>query len=125
LAFIDARNNVVHEFGHAFAHRWRASIPNPSNPDEMIPNPAHPYNMYPASALQEEGWPESPASAQLTWRQHPAQWDRDKNGNIVPVRGEYFADTFLGWTFDTWGTGNIANTRREFMITNMVEWLTP
>jgi RHS repeat-associated protein len=118
MAFVDARNNVVHELGHAFAYHWSASIPGSDG--EAIPNPAHPYNVFPGSFLtdQPDSWPVSPTSAGLTWRQHPSRFD-----NGVSSRGEVFADMFLGWTFNKWGSGEIGSQRRDFMTTNMVEWL--
>jgi hypothetical protein len=86
MAYIEARNNVVHELAHAFAAQWVSRVTDPNNHDETIPNPTHPYNLYPATAMIEEGWPESPLGAELTWRQHPAHWDIDENGNVVNVR---------------------------------------
>jgi hypothetical protein len=107
MAFIANRNLVVHELGHAFASRWKDS------------NPQHPYQAVTDKYMNEEGWAISPDSAKLTWRQHPSSMD---NGTFIA--GEVFADMFLGWTFDTWGSGNMGAARQYFMNTNIVEWIT-
>jgi len=74
--------------------------------------------------LNEDGWPVSPVSAQKKWRQHPSSMDKDP-GTGVTTRypGEVFADMFLGWTFNTWGSGSMGAMRKNLMTTNMVEWL--
>jgi hypothetical protein len=105
MAAIEARNNIVHEFGHAFADLWYKR--------DGSYDPHGPYTNIDQDLLVEGGFHESPISARLTWRQHP--------GDTGP--SEIFADMFLGWTFDAWGSNDLGNRRSEFMTTNMSEWV--
>ena len=105
-AATSARNNVVHELGHAFAARWRSGAES------------GPYNTIGSFEnrrlrLTAQGFHPSPESASLTWRQHPS-----------PQGNEVFADMFLGWTFDMWDSGAMGVRRERFMATNMAEWVT-
>jgi hypothetical protein len=105
MAALEARNNIVHEFGHAFADLWYMKD-GPYSPDG-------PYSSIPGKLLVEGGFHISPVSARLTWRQHL--------GDTSP--NEIFADMFLGWTFDTWASDDLGNDRADFMTTNMSEWI--
>jgi RHS repeat-associated protein len=122
MAYMSATNNAVHELGHAFAYRWPASIPDPNGlAGSTINNPDNPVNQVPLALLTDlAGWPESPESAHLTWRQHPCSMD---DGTCYA--GEVFADMFLGWTYSTYGSDETGTARKEFMTTNMAEWLNP
>ena len=128
MAYIANRNLVVHEIGHAFANKIPTRIDDPNNPDPTatIENPEHPANSVDSYKnqilLNERGWPVSPVSANLTWRQHPRSFDK---GTFLPI--EVFADMFLGWTFEEWGSDlkdrEIVDARKSFMHENMSRWL--
>ena len=98
MAFISARNNMVHELGHVLTYNWSSK-----NLDNV-----------PGGLLNEEGWPESPASANITWRQHPSRFDE---GTVYP--GEVFADMFLGRVYNKWGAGTTGDRRREYITDAM------
>jgi RHS repeat-associated protein len=104
MAFADARNNIVHELGHAFAQKWYR---NDSTYDS-----GGPYVNIPGYLRNEEGFHDSPVSAHLTWRQHPNNTSQQ----------EIFADMFLGWTFNMWANNDAGSERADFMTQNMVEW---
>jgi RHS repeat-associated protein len=109
MAFALARNNVVHELGHAFALRWY-------NTDGTY-DASGPYTNIPRELVGgDEGFAESPPSAQRTWRQHPCV----ASDSACPH--ETFADMFLGWTYNTWGSREIVD-RDGFMTTNMADWV--
>jgi len=100
-AHVSARNNIVHELGHAFANRFRANGP------------------YQAMGLSEnrylvgdEGFHPSPITAQRTWRQHPGD-----------SPNEAFADMFLGWVYGMWADDRRGRARDYFMTVNMAEWV--
>ena len=114
MAFTDARNNIVHELGHAFANLWNTNDPN--NPYDQ----SGPYgNEQPIDSdyLNNNGFYPSPISAQLTWRQHPCNTAGAACGH------ETFADMFLGWTFGKWADNNAGEWRDNYMTTNMAEWV--
>jgi len=100
-AHISARNNIVHEFGHAFANRFKAN-----GPYQAMGLSASSY------LVGNEGFHPSPITAQRTWRQHP--------GNSP---NEAFADMFLGWTYGMWADDRIGIARDDFMTVNMAEWV--
>jgi hypothetical protein len=104
MAFVNARNNIVHELGHAFANR----LANDSTgPLDILESP------YLLSLRDEEGFHLSPESASRTWRQHP--------GNTSP--SEIFADMFLGWTYNEWADDEYGEKRALFMDSNMPYWI--
>jgi hypothetical protein len=105
MAALEARNNIVHEFGHAFADLWYKS--------DGSYDPSGPYMNIDEDLLVEGGFHDSPSSARLTWRQHP--------GDTSP--NEIFADMFLGWTFNAWGNNELGNDRSTFMTTHMTQWI--
>ncbi len=112
MAFISARNNIVHELGHAFANRWSLKGGGYSY--------GSPY--YTGTLPQEllgtdEGFAISPISASRTWRQHPIKMT---NGG---AQSEIFADMFLGWTFSTWGNNKMGKKRSSFMNSYMPSWI--
>ncbi|MDD5760076.1 MAG: hypothetical protein PHI06_13455 [Desulfobulbaceae bacterium] len=108
MAFINARNNVVHELGHAFAQLFYGS--------DRKYDEKGPYLNIPDEFLNNEGFYKSPPSASRTWQQHPC------TKNDCPPQ-EIFADMFLGGTFDTWASGEIGPMRDVFMTTNMTIWI--
>ncbi len=103
MAFTSARNNVVHELGHSFART--------SNDLKL--------DTLPGKFMSEDGWPTSPISANLTWRQHPSSMD---GGQFLS--GEVYADMFLGWTFGVWGQDpeGYGAARRNYMTNSMEEF---
>ena len=128
MAYVANRNLVVHELGHAFGYKIpeRIDDPNNSDPAVTIKNPDHPANRVGnyqnKILLSDRGWPVSPVSANRTWRQHPCS---DDLGTCYEI--EVFADMFLGWIFDEWGTDprdiEIVNARKDFMREYMPHWL--
>jgi RHS repeat-associated protein len=128
IAYIANRNLVVHELGHAFGYKFPERIDDPNNSDPTVTtkNPDHPANRVGnyrnKILLSDRGWPVSPVSANRTWRQHPCS---DDLGTCYEI--EVFADMFLGWTFDEWGTDprdiEIVNARKDFMREYMPHWL--
>ena len=117
MAFVDARNNVVHEFGHVFANLWYYR----NDEGNSVYDPSGPYgteHAIPIKYLSDEGfylYPE-PTSATHTWRQHPCDAD-----GCSPH--EVFADMFLGWTFGKWADNNVGTWRDNYMTTNMASWV--
>jgi RHS repeat-associated protein len=114
MAFALARNNVVHELGHAFANRWW-------NKDGTY-DASGPYKNIPSGLVQDQGgfhlppgYPNSPA--ERMWRQHPCGASDSACGN------ETFADMFLGWTYGAWDSNPMGSKRDTFMTTNMAEWV--
>ncbi len=133
LAFPDAKNNIVHEFGHTFASLWWV--------DKDTYDQSGPYGtgQIPGNLLNEYGFYPSPESASYTWRQHP--------GDTGPH--EILADMYTGWAFGVWANdfdwSNVDATiypeqagmnaariqleistgvlRDKFMTTNMAEWV--
>ena len=99
-----ARNNIVHELGHAFGQIWYK---------RGIYNESGPYVAIPKDLLNEEGWIMLDPPYSNTWRQHP----NDSSG------GEVFADMFLGWTFDVFMDDGVGSKRRSTMTTNMTDWI--
>jgi hypothetical protein len=114
LAFTDARNNVVHELGHAFGQKWYVWDPNAQ---EIVYRPDGPYLNIPSEMQNNEGFHPSPSSARLTWRQHPC------TAADTGCAGETFADMFLGWTFGAWANSPEGQIRDAFMTTKMPEWI--
>ena|GEM_PF-7005760 len=98
------RNNVVHELGHAF---------------DLV--------------LGRQG--RSAVSADWTHLSRSGCGRGDKCGFASPLgwmdwvmnpaneAGEIFADQFLGWTFSRWDSTDLGDYRRDWMNTDMVEWL--
>ena len=109
MAAIEARNTVVHELAHAFGQLWYR--------EDGTYDPEGPYVNIPAGMLDNDGFYPSPASASLTWRQHPCM------AGDYGCANEVFADMALGWTFDMWASDRYGEERNFFMITNMAEWV--
>ncbi|MBI5823368.1 MAG: RHS repeat-associated core domain-containing protein [Chloroflexi bacterium] len=112
-----ARNNVIHELGHAF--NWAMNqtpelrLTNDMGFDELLLRDPD-SNSYSGFASRNN---------ERTWVQNPAT-----------TASEVFADQFLGWTMNKWQTdaGNRygkwtvqSATRANWMTTNMAEWLYP
>jgi RHS repeat-associated protein len=111
MAALEARNNIIHELGHAFADIWyrKDGSYDPKGPYVNIPGDN--------DMLSNRGFHPSPVSARLTWRQHPC------TAGDFGCANEVFADMFLGWTFDTWESDRFGKARDLFMTTNMSEWI--
>jgi hypothetical protein len=133
-----ARNNVIHEMGHAFAKNWPETSPSGSDleyyrsrPEEVNPAIvlawAQEYQGLPEHYIP--GFPNRPnpanerpgkyygfASQQniLTW-----QVAVTKAGDV----GEEFADQFLGWTFGKWENFPEGIMRDNFMKKYMPGWI--
>jgi hypothetical protein len=139
-----ARNNVVHELGHAFSKNW----PEASLTSEQLEYFRwHPEETNPAIVLawaqSYQGLPEhyvagfpdrhNPTDGSLgnydgfASQQNQLTWQMAVTNAGDP--GEEFADQFLGWTFDTWERGpdssftNYATLRRNFMDRYMPGWI--
>jgi hypothetical protein len=107
IAELSARNNVVHELGHAFGQQWY-------NADGTY-DPSGPYGQIDDDLLlNEAGFAQNPTaypqSAVYLWRQHPGDMSSS----------EIFADMFLGWTYNTWDSDDIG--RGAFMEQHMRIW---
>jgi len=115
MAFINARNNVVHELGHAFAQIWYVWNPDTRKSDYLSTGP---YSNVPGELVNNEGFYPNPEHEELTWRQHPCTAGESGCGN------EVFAYMFLGWTFDKWGNDalGIGSLRDELMTNQMDDW---
>ncbi len=115
LAFALARNNVVHELGHAFANLWWSIDPESKKPDYPDDGPYKVVGAYEnREVLSNEGFHPSPDAGRLLWRQHPQDH---------PTANEVFADMFLGWAFDTWADDSPGTDRDAFITTHMEEWI--
>jgi hypothetical protein len=109
VAFISARNNVVHELAHAFANRWDYE------------ETSGPYATgIPIKYQNNDGFYPSPPSTERTWRQHPCTYTTNPN-----CGHEVFADQFLGWTFGMWDDSKMGTWRRDYMSLYMPIWLAP
>jgi hypothetical protein len=131
-----ARNNVVHELGHAFSNYWSNSL--------LDADREHPENTHPAIVL---AWTQSfpgyaeyyingfpnrpdPTDSQLgsfygfASEQNRLTWQVAVANAGDP--SEEFADQFLGWTFDTWQPPDELNygpMRRDWMDKYMPGWI--
>jgi hypothetical protein len=106
IAITLARNNVVHEFGHAFGSLLNAIHPN-----------WKPYSNIDRSWTgSEKGYHPSPDSARATWRQARSADDYN-TGNQV------FADMFLGWVFNAWADDKWGSWRGDEMFDFMSLWM--
>jgi hypothetical protein len=130
-----ARNNVVHELGHAFENLWKASAKN-----RFDPASSHPANVL--------GWTQSfqgfeeyfmkdfpnrsdfPADADKNWRgpnsgfasrQNELIWQMSTNQ--AGATTEEFADQFLGWTFGVWADSDEGTMRSQWMDEYMPLWV--
>jgi hypothetical protein len=131
-----ARNNVVHELGHAFSNFWSNSL---AEADRV-----HPENTHPAIVLAWtqsfpgyfeyyiNGFPNRPDPVDgslgqfygFASEQNRLTWQVAVTNAGDP--SEEFADQFLGWTFDTWqppGKSNYGPMRREWMDKYMPGWI--
>jgi hypothetical protein len=118
--YLRARNNVVHELGHAFD----ASFAN--QPSNLLGITQTSNSKYPNRAdfppVHSPSWigPKSGFASgqnQFTW-----QMSYSNAGST----SEEFADQFLGWTFNTWDTSpgqNNGQMRSDWMNKYMVGWL--
>lgn len=115
LAFMEGRNNVVHELGHAFAQKWYYK-------DNSGYDPTGPYATLPYSLVNNnDGFYPSPDEAKLTWRQHPYPCDTTISN---PYCGnEDYADMFLGWTYGKWASNEVGMGREKHMNDSMPNWV--
>ncbi len=141
-----ARNNVVHELGHAFSKFWSETQPNEN---EIAYARQHPEEVNPVIVLSwvqdYQGYPEyyvpnypkrnTPALGDSTLgsfsgfasQQNQLTWQVAVTNAGLP--SEVYADQFLGWTFDTWqrrSDGSFhddAVLRRNFMDKYMPGWI--
>jgi len=137
-----ARNNVVHELGHAFSDYWSYSQ---SDADR-----AHPENTHPAIVL---GWTQGDYPA---YTEYIVEGFADRLDPVKNEKGEYsagnylgfasaqnvltwqvamtqagssteeFADQYLGWTFGAWQSpdeNNYGALRRDWMDRYMPGWI--
>jgi RHS repeat-associated protein len=141
--FLRARNNVVHEMGHAFAKNWPESS---LSQDDLQYFRYHPKEVNPAIVL---AWAQSYQGlaehyiAGFPDRQDPIP---NKDGKYPPGNflgfaseqnvltwqiamtkagdpGEEFADQFLGWTFSVWRNSAQGDMRANFMNKYMPGWI--
>ncbi|NIM92088.1 MAG: hypothetical protein GTO18_00005, partial [Anaerolineales bacterium] len=112
LDFIRARNNIVHELGHALEN---VLLMTPEDgwikPGRELVESALENDVLPERV---EGMKSGFASLPLTWQMNPSADE-----------GEVFADQFLGWVFNQWEVENgrltaAAQKRSSFMNT----WMT-
>jgi hypothetical protein len=129
--FLRARNNMVHELGHAFNARFAAG----NQPADFLgctqtlttgcegfyeqgfPNRSDfPSNHDPFWVGQNWGF--ASGQNQFTWQQSYAN---------AGATYEEFADQFLGWTFNTWepagNLGNYGPMRSNWMNQYMPGWI--
>jgi hypothetical protein len=95
-------HTVVHELGHAFAARFNND--SPLNPYKMVASRSYLRNPL--------GYAQEGPGEQGMWQP-----------NTSEEPGETFANMFLGWTYDAWGTDRSGAERAAFMATNMAEWI--
>ena len=140
-----ARNNVIHELGHAFTKNWSDSSlsseqlqyfrlhPEETNPTIVLAW-AQSYQGLPEHYVPD--FPDRPNPTDnkpgrfygFASQQNVLIWQMAVTNAGDP--GEEFADQFLGWTFDTWqrqADGSFspeATLRRNFMDRYMPGWIT-
>jgi RHS repeat-associated protein len=122
--YLRARNNVVHELGHAFEAGFAKNQPAEILGDTQTRNAKFPnrpdFPANPDSNWVGENWGFASGQNQFTW-----QMSYEKAGATY----EEFADQFLGWTFNTWKTdinGSMtdnAQMRSGWMDIYMAGWL--
>jgi len=143
---VRARNNIVHELGHAFSKFWSETQPIEN---EIAYARQHPEEVNPVIVLgwvqDYQGYPEyyvagfpkrkTPALGDITLgdfsgfasQQNQLTWQVAVTNAGLP--SEVYADQFLGWTFDTWqrkSDGSLhsdATLRRNFMDKYMPGWI--
>jgi hypothetical protein len=118
-----ARNNVVHELGHAF-NIGLGREPEDALGDKQSQDPNFPNrNDFPDPVPDLWIGPSSGFASgqnQFTWQQ---------SYSLAGSNSEEFADMFLGWTYNTWETnidGNFTpagTARSNFMNDNMPGWI--
>ena len=99
-----ARNNIVHELGHAFDN-IHGDIPETK------------LGAHPAEFEEHRG--------QILHDNSTIQWQLNK----LPIQEETFADFFVAWTYNVWrplvdadGNKTRAGIAKEWMDTNMPNW---
>lgn len=111
------RNHVVHELGHAFNQRFNRTLEtileatqksNRNFPDRQSP---------PDGKIVGPNYGFASGQNVFSWQQNPSA-----------SSSEEFADSFLGWAFDTWETRGDALTvdgksRQSFMNLHMPAWI--
>jgi hypothetical protein len=140
-----ARNNVVHELGHAFAKNWSDSgltreqleyyrlHPEETNPAIVLAwaqsYPGLPEHYVPGFPDRQNPTDPNPGNfSGFASQQNVLTWQMAVTNAGDP--GEEFADQFLGWAFDTWqrrADGSLtsdATLRRNFMDRYMPGWIT-
>jgi hypothetical protein len=120
---LHARNNVVHELGHAFDDRLSTI------PDNELGKMQELNSTFPNRA-------DFPSDVDETWvgpnvgfasGQNQFTWQMSYANAGSPI--EEFADQFLGWVFNTWesdASGNLApygQARSDWMNNNMPDWI--
>jgi hypothetical protein len=121
--FLRARNNIVHELGHAFNDRL-SGIPMNSLESTQSSNPDFPNRPnFPEDYDEKWVGPNHGFASgmnQFTWQQAYA---------LAGSGSEEFADQFLGWTYNTWEPGNLRGLseagflRSNWMDNNMPGWI--
>ena len=120
--YLRARNNVVHELGHAFDAGYAKNQPSDMLGTTQTRNGKFPNRAdFPADPNPSWIGPNSGFASgqnQFTW-----QMSYSNAGST----SEEFADQFLGWTFNTWDsspTGKFeGQMRSDWMNEYMVGWL--
>jgi hypothetical protein len=118
-------NHVIHELGHAFSNYWiSGGAWLPEKPDNVLN--AEGYELR-KKLKSDYGFyqHEAGCGSISTWRQHPPSV-KDPD----PPAGEYFADMFIGWVYDTWAPPpdaaedvQIAAVRKRWMDQHMPAWI--
>jgi RHS repeat-associated protein len=114
MAFLRNRNNVVHELGHAFS--WAKG----GDPYDVLGTDIGTDSNLERGTEPDYNYGFAIGYNHLTWQMSTVN---------ASSPNEIFADQFLAWTFDRWYSGtdeanmSMANARRNWMDTNMPNWL--
>jgi hypothetical protein len=112
-----AIRNIVHEFGHLFedsvgfyegTNQWNSSL-------------AKDYSRYSAHFSRNDYG--SPENDWWGFAGGQNDWQFSQPGEGFGQFIEVFADMFLGFTYNSWGTSDLANDRSNFMIETMTSYL--
>jgi len=109
------RNNVVHELGHAFASRWTKWDPVT---DTTIYPKGSPYNGGVPWLLQNRDTFANGPGIQGD-ATYDYMWNQRMDNNLG---NEYFADLFLGWTYNSYG-GGADHTSLDVFTVAMTDWI--
>jgi RHS repeat-associated protein len=114
-----AKRLVVHEFGHIFDQLISMQARN--DVSTCTDRPGCLGRLDHNGPTENEFW--GFAGGWETW-QFGEVWGVDEDGNEIMLRGEIWADMFVGWTYGRWGHTYRGEDRQNHMNDKMENYLT-